>query len=60
MSEIPMPSDEQIESFCRSHYYCDYPTCKVKWEPFEDYSDEYIAEQVDNDIVALQHFLKGA
>ncbi len=51
-----MKTNEEIYEFCRSHYYCD----GHKWEPFETWDDDDIAEIIDNDVAALKDFLKGA
>ena len=49
-----MKSDEELEAFCRAHYYCDEGD---KWQPFENWSDEDIQECIDNDVSALKRFL---
>ena len=52
-------TEEQIRSFVEDHYYCD--SCDGKrpiWEPFENYPEEWIEDQIDNDIRALTKFLE--
>lgn len=56
-------TDEQIEAFCRGHYFCDEEEddegnlVREKWQPFEYEDDDWIEEQIDNDIWAIKRFL---
>ena len=50
---------EEIREFCKDHYYCDPDNDgnRSVWEPFENYDEDYINEQIDNDVWALCNFL---
>ena len=51
-------TEEQLEEFCRGHYYCDEDDgVREKWQPFEDEEDDVIEEHIDNDVSALKRFL---
>jgi hypothetical protein len=51
-------TEEQLYEFCKDHYYCDTDDDgeRCKWEPFENYDDDYIEEQISNDVYALKNF----
>ena len=55
-----MKTDEEIRAFVEDHYYCDKDEDGFRpvWEPFENYPDEWIEEQIENDIISLKRFLK--
>ena len=50
-----MKTDAELEAFCRAHYYCDEGE---KWQPFENWDDEDIQDNIDNDVDALKNFYK--
>jgi hypothetical protein len=56
-----MIPEEKIRAFVEDHYYCDdlYDSGeRVIWEPFENYSRDWIEDQIETDIEALVNFLK--
>ena len=50
-------TDEELYEFCKDHYYCDADNgIRMKWGPFEDWSDEDIEGCIHNDVISLKIF----
>ena len=57
-----MRTEEEIREFCIGHYYCDPEildngiTIREVWEPFENYSPDWIENQINGDIRSFIRF----
>lgn len=50
-------TDEQLRDYERGFFYNNYED-KIPWEPFEGYSDEWLEEQIETNVLALKQLLR--
>ena len=50
---------EEIYKFCKGHYYSVFTEDEeTLWEPFENWSEEDVEEQIQADVLSMVNFLR--